>query len=327
MTPFPIHRRGDRPWSPSSPIASPAAGLRSGARGALRLWYNSATMPTPFIHLRVVAPLTEPAGEWLPPAIADLLSAHRGPFFLGSTAPDVRRLSDQLTRRATHFSRRQACRRDCRGQHQPAAETMLAAYPSLARPHGLAPEQQAFVAGYIAHLWLDRFWRRQLSPHCSRENRRDRHRGRFAVYSLLLGHVDLQAWQHLDPAVGLALQATEPAGWAPFIPDADLINWRDYLARQLEPGGDSDTAAILAPRAGMDPPDFSALVADQARLVKEVFVHLPLEAVEKAYREGRARSAEIITAYLDDGRGKKPQANPPLAPALRPRLDDLADTE
>ncbi len=290
----------------------------------MRLWYNSATMPTPFIHLRVVAPLTEPAGEWLPPAVADLLSAHRGPFFLGSTAPDVRRLSDDLTRRKTHFF---PDRRDCRDHRRPAADVMLAAHPSLARPQRLPLEQQAFVAGYIAHLWLDRFWRDKLSPHCTHENRRDPHRSRFGVYSILLGHVDLQAWQHLDPAVGLALQGTEPAGWLPFIPDADLINWRNYVARQLEPGGDSDTAAILAPRALMDPADFSALVADQARLEKEVFVHLPLEAVDEAYRDGRARSAEIIAAYLDDGRGKKHQANPAFAPCLRPVQDNLADTE
>ena len=269
-----------------------------------------------------MTPLTEPAGDWFAPAVADLLSAHRGPFFLGSTAPDVHRLSDDLTRRKTHFSRG---RRDCRHQSRPAAEIMFAAHPSLSDP--LPPEQRAFVAGHVAHLWLDRFWRRRLLPHCTHENRRDPHRGRFAVYSILLGHVDLLAWQRLDPEVGPALQDTEPAGWLPFIPDADLIKWQDYVARQLEPGGDSDTAAILARRASMDPADFSDLVADEERLENEVFVHLPREAVEEAYREGRARSADIITAYLDDGRGKMQEANPAAAPGLPLVQDDLADTE
>ena len=249
-------------------------------------------MPTPFTHLRLATPLLDPANEWLSPAVAELLQSHPGPFLLGSTAPDVRNISP-LSRRQTHF---------CPVPPDPlrtAEETMLQTWPSLSRPRELPPEQAAFVAGYVAHLWFDEFWhRRIILPYYLSRDRWGTHQHRFRVYHILLGSLDVRDKEELDGAVGAAMQGTEPAGWLPFVFDADLVAWRDFLAGQLLPGGVSRTVAILARRARMDAVEFLELVSSEERMDDEVFVRTPRTAVEQAYVDGAPGSAQVVTRYL-----------------------------
>jgi hypothetical protein len=176
---------------------------------------------------------------------------------------------------------------------------MLQTWPSLARPLELPPEQAAFVAGYIAHLWFDEFWhRRIILPYYLTRDRWGTHQHRFRVYHILLGYLDVRDKEELDGAVGATMQGTEPAGWLPFISDANLVAWRDFVAGQLLPGGVSRTVAILARRARMEAVEFLELVSNEDRMDDEVFVRTPRTAVEQAYADGVPGSAKAVTRYL-----------------------------
>lgn len=249
-------------------------------------------MPTPFTHLRLVSPLLESPDDWFSPAVVDLLTTHCGPFLLGNTAPDVRNISP-VSRRDTHFY---PIPPDPR---RPSMQTMLQTWPSLADPAQLPPAQAAFVAGYLAHLWFDEFWHMSIVyPYYVEKDDWGTHRARFDVYNVLLGYLDVEDKAVLDASVGPALQTAEPAGWLPFVSDADLVAWRDFLAEQLRPGENSRTVAIMARRAHMDPVDFAALISDEERMEREVFIRTPRAAVEQAYTEGAAGSVGVANEYL-----------------------------
>jgi hypothetical protein len=176
---------------------------------------------------------------------------------------------------------------------------MLRAWPSLSRPLELPPEQAAFVAGYIAHLWFDEFWhRRIILPHYLRRDQWGTHQHRFQTYHILVGYLDVRDKEELDGAVGAAMQGTEPAGWLPFVSDADLVAWRDFMAGQLLPGGVSRTVAILARRARMEAVEFLELVSNEERMDDQIFARTPRTAVEQAYADGAPGSAQMVTHYL-----------------------------
>lgn len=250
-------------------------------------------MPTPFTHLRLVVPLLTdlPSG----PAAA-LLTDQPGPFLIGSTAPDVRTVSP-VSRRETHFYLIPP------DPAHTAVDTMLAIWPSLADVNGMPPGQAAFLAGYLAHLWFDEHWHHTvIHPYFVERAKWGSKTARFDVYNVLLGYLDRRDRAALIEPVSSLLEQVEPGNWLPFVPDRDLMAWRDMLVDQLRPGGDSKTAEIMARRAHMDPAAFQTLIADERRMADEVFRHVPQRAVSQAYHLGREGSAEVISSYLDDWR-------------------------
>ena len=249
-------------------------------------------MPTPFTHLRLVAPLIKTAEHHFPSGVKELLLTQPGPYLLGSTAPDVRNVG-MLTRRETHFYPIPP------DPNRPSMQTMLDEWPQLANPGRLPPEQAAFVAGYIAHLWFDEFWhQRIITPYYLDNGDWGTVCARFDVYNILLGYMDMRDKNALDDSVGRLLHSTQPCGWLPFVPDGDLLAWRDYLAEQLQPLATTHTASILAERAHMEPADFVRLITDEEEMQRVVFVRTPQEAIAQAYHDGRAGTVEITTRYL-----------------------------
>ena len=225
-------------------------------------------MPTPFTHLRLLADLLDPADNWLPPAVADRLDTGRGPFLLGGTAPDVRKISP-VSREETHFYPIPP------DPSRPSMETMLRAWPSLEDPVKLEPDHAAFVAGYLAHLWFDEYWHQMI------------------VYPY---YVQRDDWStHL----GGLLQSVNPDNWLPFVSDSDLIEWRDFLEGQLHLGVPTRTGEILAQRARMSRRDYLALVADEDRMEHKVLIHTPRGVIKEVYTDGLAGSARVVVRYLE----------------------------
>ncbi len=249
-------------------------------------------MPTPFTHLRLVNPLVQNPERWFDAAVAEALVENAGAFLLGSTAPDVRNINS-LPRKETHFYPLPP------DPQRPVIQLMLEQWPELAESGRLSPARAAFVAGYLAHLWLDEFWHgRIIWPYYMERDDWGKKRQRFNVYNILLGYLDFRDRAELDPQVGPTLQCAEPAAWLPFVPDPDLAAWRDFLTEQLRPGAATHTVEIMARRAHLTPAEFEALIFNEERMDSEVFVHTPRTAVDQAYLDGLEGSVQIIRQYL-----------------------------
>ncbi len=74
---------------------------------------------------------------------------HRGSFYLGSTAPDIRAMTKQ-PRELTHFAPLSV------EKVGTGTETMFQMHPEL--NGNMTPASQAFLAGYICHLAADEIW-------------------------------------------------------------------------------------------------------------------------------------------------------------------------
>ena len=160
------------------------------------MWYNSAIMPTPFSHLRLLTNLMQEANTWFPPDVVRKLKASRGPFLLGGTAPDVRKISP-VSREETHFYPTPP------DPVRPSMQAMLHAWPELADPGKLDLDHVLFIAGYLAHLWFDEYWHMTIVyPYYVQRDDWGTHRGRFDIYNVLLGYLDIRDRRCLGDSLG-----------------------------------------------------------------------------------------------------------------------------
>ncbi|MBM2827196.1 MAG: zinc dependent phospholipase family protein [Dehalococcoidia bacterium] len=80
-----------------------------------------------------------------------LLKRYSGAFLLGSTAPDIRIMTN-VPREETHFY--DLSKEDA----ESGLSRMLAVSPHLARAEDLTEATRAFVSGYLTHLAVDEMW-------------------------------------------------------------------------------------------------------------------------------------------------------------------------
>lgn len=241
-------------------------------------------MPTPFYHLRVAEDLL--AHPQLPPDLHQRLFAARPAFLLGHTAPDVQTVSGQ-SREATHFFELPIRLAD------PAAwENMLALYPQLAQPERLPAEQAAFLAGYLCHLQADWFWVLEIfvpifGPWLTWGTLPQR----LYLHDVLRAYLDRQILAGIPAGIGNALGSAAPLHWLPFVKDVFLEQWRDLLARQLQPGASIQTVEVFAARQGIAPQEFYRLLDSEERLDREIFSRLPRQELDAYYQR-------LLTANL-----------------------------
>lgn len=265
--------------------------------------YNS-NVPTPFNHLVIAeAVLRE---QHLPSQVRRRLSAERPAFMLGNTAPDVSTITG-LSRAATHFFDVPMVDRS------PAHRRMLKMYPDLVDPSVLPPDQAAFLAGYLAHLWLDQAWIAGVfEPVFGPDVDRGRFQTRLLAHNLLRAHLDERDRNRLDEGIGRVLRSAKPGGWLPFVSDDELSQWRDHLAGQLPPDGSSKTVAVFASRHGIDMNDFSAQLASRATMQQQVFRHLPPRRLKAFDRLGSMGTAAIVREYMTGQMGRAPISHQPF---------------
>lgn len=152
----------------------------------------------------------------------------RGLFYLGSIAPDARALTG-ADREETHFL-------TVPPGNQSAEEDMMARYPELHMPRDQV--QIAFLAGYLAHLWLDEIWLRQIvMPHLYREGQKwDHGHPHWRKYSFLMTACETEAAAALTREQLDSLRAAVPDRLIPFIPDLALSQWRDHALTHMARG-------------------------------------------------------------------------------------------
>jgi hypothetical protein len=234
-------------------------------------WYNFL-MPTPFYHLSLAEDLLKyPA---LREEVRHFLLDSICIFLFGNTAPDVQVVSGQ-PRLATHFF-------DLPIQENAALawELMTSEYPSLAQAERLSKQQAAFVAGYLCHLQADWMWVKDIfspvfGPRCSWGSFSER----LYLHNVLRAYLDVRILPELRSGMDSCLQQAEPNGWLPFVDDRHLIEWRNKLFPQLQPGAATQTVEVFSTRGGISAPEFSALLESEERMQQEVFGHLSLQQV------------------------------------------------
>lgn len=248
-------------------------------------------MPTPFTHLRIAQRLL--TDERLAPHCRALLRRQRPAFQLGSIVADAR-VASGVGREVTHF------------YHYGAPITehpwrrMLRQHTSLCRARDEA--QLAFLAGYVAHLAADvawalkmarpRFWEREW-PGVDRWEK-------FFALHLILTVMDERDEPLLEDWQAESLARCEPNQWLPFMSDETLRGWRDMVARQIAPGGVSQTLPIFALRLKCDTAEIRAALEDPARLDRILWRHIPKSLLAEVERQIYAHSRDQLAVYLTE---------------------------
>ena len=248
-------------------------------------------MPTPFTHLRIAQRLL--TDERLAPPYRELLRRQRPAFQLGSIVADAR-VSSGVGREVTHFY----------AYGVPITERpwrqMLRQHPSL---RGARDEAHlAFLAGYVAHLAADEAWALKMArpqfwgrdwPGVDRWDK-------FFALHLILTVMDERDEPLLEDWQADSLASCEPEEWLPFMNDETLRGWRDMVARQIMPGGISQTLPIFALRLRCDPAQIRAALDDPARLEAILWRHIPKALLAEVERQAYAHSRDQLTVYLTE---------------------------
>jgi hypothetical protein len=268
-------------------------------------------VPTPFYHLDLAEEMLA-HGALAPEPKARLLSA-RPAFLFGNTAPDYVTLAS-LPRETAHFFNVPIRRAE------PAHQRLLGQFPALRASSSLPDPQAAFIAGYLAHLWLDQAWIVTVfEPIFGPTVRRDSFQQRLLDHNLLRAHLDRSARSNLPDGLAEELTAAEPRDWLPFADDYDLAAWRDLLAQQLSPGGRSRTVDVFARRHGISSSSFTEMLNSGPMMMQAVFQHLSSHTLSHLQQEWLNRSVELLNDYLSEGRFAAKHVNLPLRKQLNPQ--------
>lgn len=249
-------------------------------------------MPTPFTHLEAAQRLlADPSLDW---SARQLLQAERSAFLLGSVAADARP-TPQSRREDTHFYTYD------QPLTVPPWRVMLAQHPSLAAARH--PAQRAFLAGYVAHLAMDAVWTvDMLGPHFGGREWAP-HPFRFLMLHALLIYMDERDLTRLEAWQADCLSAARPNGWLPFMTDAVLAEWRDFISAQIAPGGCSRTLEIFGARINRTPAELRALLDSAEQMQRGLWDHIPPALLTQVEAAMYARAREHLLLYLAESQG------------------------
>lgn len=248
-------------------------------------------MPTPFTHLRIAQDLL--LDERLPPQYRELLAHQLPAFQLGGIVADAR-VASGVGREVTHFY----------AYGKPITERpwrlMLRAHPRLTDARDEA--HLVFLAGYVAHLAADESWAlKMVRPQFwEREWPGVERRDKFLALHLILTVMDERDEAALAPWQAESLGRCEPAAWLPFMSDEVLRGWRDLVARQIAPGGESETLAIFGRRLRRDPAEIRAVLDDPALMRHYLWRHVSQASLARVERQTYAYTRDQLALYLKE---------------------------
>ncbi len=248
-------------------------------------------MPTPFTHLRIAQRLL--VDERLPPPYRALLSRQIPAFQLGGIVADAR-VASGVSREATHFY--------AYGKpiSEPPWRLMLRQHPALTSAKDEA--HLAFLAGYVAHLAADEAWAlKMVRPQFwQRDWLGVERRDKFFALHLILTVMDERDEAKLAHWQAESLRRSEPARWLPFMSDEVLRGWRDLVARQISPGGESETLAIFGRRLQRDPAELRAALDDPALMERYLWRHVPRSSLARVERQTYSYTRDQLARYLTE---------------------------
>ena len=248
-------------------------------------------MPTPFTHLRIAQELL--IDERLSLPYRELLTRQRPAFQLGIVVADAR-VASGVGREVTHFY----------AYGRPISDRpwrlMLRQHPSLRQAHD--ESHLAFLAGYVAHLATDEAWAlKMVRPQFwEREWPGVDRRDKFLALHLILTVMDERDEPRLASWQAESLGRSEPKRWLPFMSDDVLRGWRDLVARQIMPGGESETLAIFGRRLKRDPAEIRAVLDDPALMIHYLWRHVPRSSLAIVERQAYAFTRDQLVVYLTE---------------------------
>lgn len=211
---------------------------------------------------------------------------------LGKTAPDVQTITGDR-RESTHFFRVPPVNR------KPAWQVMLKNYPALQEPDHLPPAQSAFIAGYICHLQADQLWIRMIFlPYFGLKVKWEGFRTRLFRHNVLRTYIDERIIKDLPDDIGDCLQNVAPKDWLPFASDEALRQWRDLIAGQLKPEGNSRTSQVFADRMGVPLEELQTMIQSEERMEREVFNHVPRTLLVEYRQRLIASNLSLLGSYF-----------------------------
>ncbi|MBZ0291621.1 MAG: zinc dependent phospholipase C family protein [Anaerolineae bacterium] len=242
-------------------------------------------MPTPFTHLAVAQRLlTDPA---IPGSVKLFLRQQRSAFLLGNIAADAR-VNSGTSRTDTHFY----------SYDKPIEEhpwrLMLRQHPVL--QSATAADQQAFLAGYVAHLAMDEYWSlNMLAPYFVR-GEWETSEFRFFMLHIILIYMDERDYGQLEDWQCGTLEAAQPDHWLPFMDDDTLRGWRDFIARQIAQG--SETLEVFGGRIKKTPAEFRAELDSVERMQADLWDHISHEVLAQVEADMYQFAQEQMLVYL-----------------------------
>jgi hypothetical protein len=121
---------------------------------------------------------------------------------------------------------------------------------------------------------------------------------RLYLHNVLRAYLDVDILTKLRTGMDLCLRPVEPEGWLPFVDDHHLIEWRNLLFPQLQPGAATQTVEVFSSRQGISVPEFHALLGSEERMQLEVFEHLPLQQVRSYHQNVLNENSHLLSNYL-----------------------------
>jgi hypothetical protein len=246
-------------------------------------------VPTPFTHLAVAQRLLR--DQQVPSAIRSHIERELPAYLLGNIAADAR-VSGGITREATHFFSYD------RAIERHPWRVMLADHPSLQSVTDAA--QQAFLAGYVAHLSMDETWSLSMvRPHFVGANWGTRQQ-RFLMLHIILIFMDERDYGVLEGWQRSCLCAAAPRQWIPFLSDDALADWRDFIGTQIPPGGTSLTLQVLGERISLTPQHLRGILDDTSTMDRELWSHIPQDLLAQVEQQMYAHARTQMCAFFDD---------------------------
>jgi hypothetical protein len=229
----------------------------------------------------------------LPSAVQTLLREQKGPFLLGSTAPDVQVISGQ-ERQATHFFSV-----PIKPGVQLPWKRLLQEHPSLIHSNDQHLERDVFIAGYLCHLQADWTWVLEIFlPVFGPARMWGTFQKRLYLHNVLRAYLDEEVINALPLDTPEYLRRTVPENWLPFVQDAYLIRWCNYISNQLQPGADVKTIDVFSARQGIDPEEFQSIIHSESQMQAQIFRQIPRKKL-KAYRSRVLKmNLYILQGYL-----------------------------
>lgn len=253
-----------------------------------RLEHNAEQiMPTPFSHLYITQRLL--SDDAVPAEVRAFADACRPDFLLGGIIADQRPKGGK--RADTHFYEY------ARPMPDNPWREMFRQNPSLKQP--ISDAHKAFLMGYVAHLAADEYWtRHMLGPHFVERDWGGSMSHRFYLLHLLLITMDERDQALLYDGIGATMRSCEPAAWLPFMHDQKIIEWRDFLARQIDED-DSKTLEIFGRRIDTAPDQVRAFLDNTAYMQNELWNHVTPEILADVETQLYAFSRQQMLIYWD----------------------------
>lgn len=243
-------------------------------------------MPTPFTHLHITNRIRHDAA--LPDGVRELIEVALPDFLLGGVVADARAYPG-ADRAVTHFYRYDRPMPD-----NPWRE-MFRQHPSL--KDASDPTHHAFIASYVAHLAADEYWsRNMLYQHFATGDWGADIRDRFYVLHLLLITMDERDEGLLPDSVSETMRESTPHKWLPFMDDEVIVDWRDFIADQLD--GDSETLSIFGSRIQTKPEKIREMLDDEDFMQRRLWDNVPPDTVTEIETNLYTFAREQMLTYL-----------------------------